>query len=70
MLQRYKAYFQILKAVLGWILTAYMVYLFFLYLWSTFDRLLPKGGFILAFVITAVVVGYFGWKYIPTREGE
>jgi len=68
MLGRFKPIFQTFRAVLGWLFTAYMVYLFFLYLWSTFDRFFPKVGFVLALIITALVVGYFAWKYIPTRE--
>jgi len=69
MWQRFSAVWKAFSAALGWLLTAYFVYLFFLYLWSTFEYLFPKGAFVLALVITAAVVGYIGWRYIPTREG-
>ncbi len=70
MLQRYKLWLSAISALFGWILTAYFVYLFFLYLWSTFEYLFPKGAFVLALVITAMVVGAFGWYYLVFRKRE
>jgi len=56
-----------LQTFLRLVFTAYIVYLFFLYLWSTFDYLFPKVSFVVSLLITAVVVGYLGRKYIPSR---
>lgn len=71
MFDRYRPVLETIRAALGWLLTAYLVYLFFLYLWSTFERFFSKGvGFILALIITAALIGYLGWKYIPTRKGD
>ncbi len=69
MFERFKLAWKVFSAALGWLLTAYFVYLFFLYMWSTFEYIFPKGAFVLALLVTAPVVGYIGWKYIPTREG-
>jgi len=63
--ERFKNLLNLVKVILGWIFTAYMVYLFFLYLWSTFNYIVPKASFVLALLFTAPVVGYIGWKYFP-----
>lgn len=61
---------RLLSAVLGWLLTAYMVYLFFLYLWSTFNYIVPNGAFVLALIFTALVVGYIAWRQFFSSAGE
>ncbi len=66
MRENLRSFLKFFQTLLGWLLTAYMVYLFFLYLWSTFDYLFPKASFVVSLLITAVVVGYLGWRYIPS----
>jgi hypothetical protein len=41
-------------------------------LWSTFDKLIPKGvlGFVLALVITALFVGLYGWYQFFYQKEE
>jgi len=68
--ERLRLFFRLLSAVFGWLLTAYMVYLFFLYLWSTFNYITPNGAFVLALLFTAIAVGYIAWRQFFTREGE
>jgi hypothetical protein len=70
MFERYKIWFSVISLFFGWLLTAYFVYLFFLYLWSTFEYFFPKAAFFLALVITALVIGAFGWYYFFFRKGE
>ncbi|RTZ58603.1 MAG: hypothetical protein DSZ31_05535 [Gammaproteobacteria bacterium] len=61
-----KSFLKFFQTLLGWLFTAYIVYLFFLYLWSTFEYIFPKASFVVSLLITAMVVGYLGWKYIPS----
>ena len=68
--ERFKLFLRLLSAVLGWLLTAYMVYLFFLYLWSTFNYIVPNGAFVLALIFTALVVGYIAWRQFFSSAGE
>ena len=68
MLERVKLVWKVFSAALGWLLTAYFVYLFFLYMWSTFEYIFPKGAFVIALLITALLVGYIGWKTILLKE--
>ena len=68
MRERYKAIWRAVGAAFNWLLTAYFVYLFFLYMWSTFDYIFPKGAFVIALLVTALLVGYIGWKTIPLKE--
>jgi len=68
--ERLRWFLRLLSALLGWLLTAYMVYLFFLYLWSTFNYVVPNGAFILALILTAPLVGFIAWKNFFTPSGE
>ena len=68
MRERYRAVWRVVGTVFNWLLTAYFVYLFFLYMWSTFEYIFPKGAFVIALVITTFLVGYIGWKTIPLKE--
>ncbi len=56
---------ELLKEILNVLLTVYLAYLFFLYLWSTFDYLIPKLDFVLALLITAATLGFWFWQNPP-----
>jgi hypothetical protein len=70
MFERYKVWLSVFSTLFGWLFTAYFIYLFFLYLWSTFEYLFPKASFFLALVITSMAVGALGWYYFFFRKGE
>jgi len=55
---------KLLSLVVNALIAVYFIYIFFLYLWSTFRYIVPNMAFILALLITASVVGVIGWfKY-------
>ncbi len=70
--ERYKPLIYVFRKILEWLLSAYVFYILFLFLWSTFDKLIPKGvlGFVLALVITALFVGLYGWFQFFYQKGE
>ena len=51
----------LLSQVINTLITVYLVYIAFLYLWSTFEYITPKGAFILALIITFLGIGAFFW---------
>ncbi|NPB05133.1 MAG: hypothetical protein GXO08_01990 [Aquificae bacterium] len=61
---------ELLKRVFNALVAVYLLYLFFLYAWSTFDYLVPRLSFVLAVLVTAVLTGFLGWYYYPKIIGK
>ncbi len=61
---------RLIGLVINVLIGVYFIYIFFLYLWSTFRYIVPNIAFILALIITASVVGAIGWfKYNSFKVG-
>jgi len=55
--------------ILNFLFVVYIIYIVFLYLWSTFEYIVPKAAFILALILTTLVVGAYGWyKYYQFKK--
>ena len=56
---KFKNLKNLLSQVINTLITVYLVYITFLYLWSTFEYVAPKWALVLALIVTALGVGAF-----------